>query len=190
MPPGDAPHASYFHQLIESNVPMTDTENDIVPQITASSPETPEITPSWKPLWWVLGTLAVAVILGEFALEFIIEALEFLFEIIEHIYLVLVEAPEEILEDYIEEWLKEHYPMDASRYSEMVTAIGLTPVKILVGIVLLKALWGYIREHGFPRMGRWLNRHYQSVRLAIKLLAWPYKVLAVAGIMGILLILI
>ncbi|MGI9211294.1 MAG: hypothetical protein ACR2HF_02380 [Methylococcaceae bacterium] len=169
---------------------MTDTENDALPKETAISPESPEITPSWKPLWWVLGSLTLIVVLGEFALDFIIEGLEFLFEIIEHIYLLLVEAPEEILEDYIEDWLAVHYPLDASRYSEMVTAIGLTPVKILVGIVLLKALLRYIREHGFPRIGRWVNRHYQSVRLAIKLLAWPYKVVAVVLVLGILLILI
>jgi H+/Cl- antiporter ClcA len=169
---------------------MTDIENDKPVSDGQTSPGSEAITPSWKPLWWTLGIVITLAGLGEFALEFVLDILELIGELLENIYLVLVEAPEEILEDYIEEWLQEHFPQDASRYSEMVTAIGLTPLKLLVGLILLRNLWRYGREHGFPRAGRWFKRHYQSVRLAIRLLAWPYKVLALVILSGLLLMLI
>jgi hypothetical protein len=169
---------------------MTDTDNDNLPSPPPTPPDADEVTPSWKPLGWALGILGLAAILGEFALELTLDLLELIFDLLENIYLVVVEAPEEILEDYIEQWLEEHYPQDASRYSEMVTAIGLTPVKLLVGLVLLRALWKYGKEHGLPRLGRWLKRHYLSVRLAFSLLAWPYKIVAALVVLGILVVLI
>lgn len=169
---------------------MTDTDNDTPPSSPPTLPDAGQVTPSWKPLAWALGIIGLAVILGEFALELVIDLLELIFDVVENMYLVLVEAPEEILEDYIEQWLEEHYPQDASRYSEMVTAIGLTPVKILVGLVLLRALLTYGREHGLPRLRRWLQRHYLSVRLAFRLLAWPYKIVAALVVLGILVVLI
>lgn len=169
---------------------MTDIDNDNPLSPPPTPTDTGEVTPSWKPLGWALGILGIAVILGEFALELVIDLLELIFDVVENIYLVLVEAPEEILEDYIEQWLEEHYPQDASRYSEMVTAIGLTPVKLLVGLVLLRNLWKYGREHGFPRIGRWLKRHYLSVRLAFRLLAWPYKIVAAIVVLVVLVVLI
>ena len=169
---------------------MTDTENEKNLSNAEMPPGAEGITPSWKPLWWTLGTLGVLVGLGEFALEFVLDMLELIFDLFENLYLVLIEAPEEILEDYIEEWLGEHFPQDASRYSEMVTAIGLTPLKLLVGFVLLKNLWRYSMQYGLPWVIRRVKRHYQSVRLAIGLLAWPYKVLAIVVLSGLLLVLI
>ncbi len=168
---------------------MTDTEEKLIPP-TQENTVDEDIQPSWKPLWWVLGILFAVLGLGEFIIEFGMEALELVFDIFENIYLVLVEAPEEILEDYIEEWLKQHFPNDASLYSEMVTAIGLTPVKILVGFVLLRGLWRYSKTHFLPKLLLWLKRHYLSVRLAIRLLAWPYKIIAAVVLLGILAVII
>mgnify|MGYP006280401643 CR=1 FL=1 len=168
---------------------MTDTdENPSSPSVVP--PEDHELIPSWKPLWWVLGITASMIVLGELILEFGMNALEVVFDVLEHVYLVLIEAPEEILEDYIEEWLENHFPNDASRYSEMVTAIGLTPVKILVGIVLLKNLWMYSKHHFLPRLLRWIRRHYLSVKLAYQILPWHYKILVGVLVLGGLVILL
>jgi hypothetical protein len=149
-----------------------------------------DIQPSWKPLFWSVGVLAALVGLGELVIEFGLDTLEFVFELLEKVYLVVVEAPEELLEDKIEDWLAEHFPHQAARYSELITAIGLTPLKILLGLLLLRWLWRHSRHTLLPRFARWVRRQWLAVRLAWRLLAWPYKALVVAGAVGSLFIFI
>jgi hypothetical protein len=141
------------------------------------------VEPSWKPLLWLVAGLAVLVGLGELLFDALLEVGETLF-------LVLVEAPEEFLEDWIEEWLKENHPHDADRYSEMITAIGLTPVKILTGLILARWLWLHARRSFFPRARAFLWRQWLAVRLAWKALFWPYKILAGLAVLGVLAVLI
>lgn len=143
----------------------------------------PDVEPSWKPLFWLVGGLTVLIVLGELLFDVFLDVAEVLF-------LALVEAPEELLEDKIEEWLKVHYPHDADRYSELITAIGLTPVKILTGILMARWLWRHSHSKLFPKFRAYLYRQYTAVRLAWQALAWYYKVLAGVLALGILVVLI
>ena len=136
------------------------------------------VEPSWKPLLWLLGGIAALVLLGELLFDVLLEFGEFLF-------LTLVEAPEEFLEDYIEDWLKAYDPHEADRYSEMVTAIGLTPVKIVTGLIFLRWVWMHTRRSLIPKAQAFLKRHSLAVWLAWCALPWHRKLLAVA-VMGVL----
>ena len=168
--------------MIEPN--QNPPSNDEQPALDA------DIQPSWKPLYWTLGILTVLIGLGELVLEFGLEALEFVFEVLEKIYLFTIEAPEELLEDRIEEWLARHYPHQAARYSELITAIGLTPVKIVLGLLLLRWLWNHTHTTLLPRFFRFVRGNCIAVRLAWDILAWPYKALIILGVLGGLAILI
>jgi hypothetical protein len=149
-----------------------------------------EVEPSWKPLYWVLGSLALVIGLGEILLELGFHLLDFLMGAGETVYLALVEAPEELLEDQIENWLEQHFPHDAGRYSEIVTAVGLTPVKILLGLLLARWLWRKAHSEAAPRIEAYIKRQYRSVLLAWKLLAWPYKALIGLVVFGSLFLVI
>jgi hypothetical protein len=168
---------------------MTDPQEQKTPSIAPLAIEE-SIQPSWKPMIWLLTSLFVLIGLGELVLEFGLDVLQALLDILENIYLVLVEAPEEILEDYIEEWLRHHYPHEADRYSELITAIGLTPVKILVGLLLLRWGWRYSRRKFLPQIKLWGLKQIWAVRLAWRQLAWPFKIVLLASILGGLILLI
>lgn len=159
---------------------------------TPGDPEAsePELQPSWKPLFWLIGILTVSIGLGELLLEVGEQILDLLFEVIEKLWLVVIEAPEELLEDQIENWLEQHFPHDAARYSEIITAIGLTPFKIILGIFLLMWLWRLAHAKFIPRIKRWLIRNYRQVELAWKQLHWLYKGVAIVACLGVLIILI
>jgi hypothetical protein len=141
----------------------------------------PAVAPSWKPLLWLAGGLTVLIVLGEVFFDVLLEGLELLGEVI----FFAVEGSEEHLEDKIEEW----FDLDPY-HAEIVTAWTMTPFKILLAIFVLRWLWR--RAHGklFPRIAAYIKRQYTAVRLAWQLLAWPFKILAVAAALGGLLILI
>jgi len=141
------------------------------------------VQPSWTPLYWFVGALTVLIVLGEFFLDIVLE-------VIETLRLVLIEAPEEMLEDLLADWLKQHFPQDAHRYSEVTTAIGLTPLKIVLILLAVRWGWRYGRRTLWPRLKRWTGLRYLEVRLAWGELAWPYRLLAGLILLGLLVILI
>jgi hypothetical protein len=141
----------------------------------------PAVEPSWKPLFWLVGGLALIIALGEMFFEFILELLETLGEAIFYV----VEGSEELLEDKIEEW----FDLDPY-HAEIVTAWSMTPLKLLLAVLVLRWLWRLGRARLFPRIAAYSKRQYASVRLAWDALAWPYKLLLATGILGGLLILI
>jgi len=148
------------------------------------------IEASWKPLLWLGGILLSLVALWEIFLELGIHIFSFLLQVIEHLWLVLIEAPEELLEDKIEDWLKVHFPHDADYYSEIVTAFGLMPVKALLVVFLLKWLWNHSRTTLLPKVKRWLYIRVSEVKLAWAALAWPYKVLIIVVLVPIVVIIL
>lgn len=159
---------------------MTDFDpNDSVPDQPATLPT--DVEPSWKPLFWVLGIVMLMLILEEVFFEIILEIFEFIGEAI----FFVVEGSEEHLEDKIEEW----FELDPY-HAEIVTAWSLTPVKIFLGFLALRWLWKLMRRRLFPWIAASYRRHSSAVRLAWRLLFWPYKILAVVVTLGILVILI
>jgi hypothetical protein len=148
------------------------------------------VKPSFKPLIWLGGGLLVFLGLWEVLLEFGLNFFELLFDIIEHIWLWLVEAPEEFLEDRIADWLKTNFPHDADRYSEIITAFVLTPLKIVLVLFLLKSLWQHSRARFFPAVVRWFKARYAEVFLAWQGLAWYYKIIFGIFVLGVLAIII
>lgn len=141
----------------------------------------PTVEPSWKPLLWLAGSLTVIIALGEVFFELLLDLLETLGEAV----FFAVEGSEELLEDKIEEW----FDLDPY-HAEIVTAWSMTPLKLLLAFLLLRWLWRMGRTRLFPRVAAYGKRQYASVGLAWQELAWPYKVLLAAGILGGLLILI
>jgi len=148
------------------------------------------IQPSWKPLLWFGGSLVALVALWEVFLELGMNIFELLFDVIEHIWLVLIEAPEEMLEDVLAGWLKNHFPHEADRYSEIATAIGLTPLKLV--LIFFVARWGWRRTKTeiWPKVRRWINVRVTEVKLAWVELAWHYRILGGFIVLGLLVILI
>jgi len=165
-------------------------ESKSPPTEKTSSEIEESIEPSWKPLLWFLGILAAAIGLGELFLELGFHVLEALLELLETLYLALIEAPEELLEDQIEDWLKIHFPHEADRYSEIITAFGLTPFKLLLLYFLARWLWRLGHSKIVPALERWCKRQVMKVRLAWRLLFWPYKLLIGIVALGLLAILI
>jgi hypothetical protein len=147
------------------------------PKAPRALDESGDIQPSWKPLLWFLGGLAVLLGLWEVLLEFGLNLFELIFDILENVWLVLIEAPEEFLEDLIAEWLDNHFPHDADRYSEIITAFGLTPLKIFLVFLILRWAWRHSRERLIPRIVAWFRHRVAEVRLAWFYLPWMYKVL-------------
>ena len=170
---------------------MTDYDSNQSPFPSSETlPVSPPVEPSWKPLLWVVGGLVMVIGLWEVFLELGLNLFEILLEILEKAWLILIEAPEEFLEDLLESWLKNHFPHEADRYSEIVTAIGLTPLKILLIILLLRWLWGLAHGKLIPRFAAYVKRQYTAVHLAWQALGWPVKILiGLAAVGGLLVIL-
>jgi hypothetical protein len=168
------------HLTLARRTAMTESKPDKNAPVSA---EDIAVQPSWTPLYWLVGTIIFLVFLWELMLDLLLEFGETLF-------LVLVEAPEEFLEDILEEWLKVHYPHQADRYSEMITAIGLTPVKIITGLIFARWLWVYTHGNLFPKWVAFFKRQSLAVWLAWKAVFWPYKILAVFLVLGVLAVII
>lgn len=149
-----------------------------------------DIQPSWKPLLWMGGILLSVIALWEIFLDLGMDLFELIFEILEHVWLVLIEAPEEFLEDVLAGWLKNHFPHEAERYSEITTAIGLTPLKLLLVIFVARWAWRRAKSQLWPRVRRWFHVRVTEVKLAWAELSWPYRILWGALLLGILIVLI
>jgi hypothetical protein len=148
---------------------------------TSNLEAAPSVEPSWKPLLWLVGGLAIVIALGEIFFDLLLELLEMLGEGIFYV----VEGSEEVLEDKIEEW----FDLDPY-HAEVVTAWSMSPIKILLAFLVLRWLWKLGRRKLFPKIAAYAKRHYTAVRLAWETLAWPYRILLAAGLLGGLLILI
>jgi hypothetical protein len=164
-------------------LPRIMAESDSKESLAVPASPLEPVEPSWKPLLWLIGGLVVLIGLGELLIDVLLDMAETLF-------LVLVEAPEEILEDQIEDWLKVHVPHDADVYSERIAFYGLTPIKILTGVILARWLWRHSHSNLFPKFRAYLYRQYTAVRLAWQALAWYYKILTGMAVLGVLAILI
>lgn len=149
-----------------------------------------QIEPSWKPLLWLVGILAAVIGLGELLLELGVHLFEILLELLEALYLALIEAPEELLEDQIESWLKVHFPHEADRYSEIITAVGFTPFKLLLAYFLARWLWRLGHSKLVPAIEQWCKLQVMKVRLAWRLLFWPWKILIGVAVLAVLVVLI
>lgn len=163
---------------------MADPDSKELPPI--ASPHTdadaaPVVEPSWKPLLWFGGILAVIIGLEEVFFELILEVLEMIGEGI----FFVVEGSEELLEDKIEEW----FELDPY-HAEIVTAWTLSPVKLFLAFLALRWLWRHSRLKLFPKIRAYLHRQYTAVRLAWQALAWYYKILLALAVLGVLAILI
>lgn len=123
-------------------------------------------------------------------LELGLNIFELLFDIVEQVWLVLIEAPEEMLEDQIAVWLKNHFPHEADRYSEIITAIGLTPVKLLLVFLLARWGWRHSRTTLWPHLRNGFRIRVTEVRLAWAELRWLYRLLVGLVLVGFLFILI
>lgn len=136
------------------------------------------IEPSWKPFYWFVGSVVALFLLGELIIDFGLEVAEFLWVLIEKVWLVLIEAPEEWLEDRLADYLKQHFPHEAERYSEIATALGLTPLKLV--LVLLMGRWGIrrVRTVVWPKARDAVRRRVRQVQLAWALLSLPQKIFA------------
>lgn len=148
------------------------------------------IEPSWKPFYWFVGSFVALFLLGELIIDFGLHAAEFLFEVIEKVWLVLIEAPEEWLEDRLADYLKQHFPHEAERYSEVATAMGLTPLKLF--LVLLLGRYGYrkARYQLWPWAVKNVRRNVRQVHLAWEALSLPQKIFAGLVFLVLLVILI
>jgi hypothetical protein len=160
------------------------TDPDLKDQPIFPSPDfesAPNVEPSWKPLLWLVGGLAVAIGLGEIFFELILEGLEMLGEGVFYV----VEGSEELLEDKIEEW----FELDPY-HAEIVTAWTMTPVKLLLAFIALKWLWRFSHNKLFPKIAAYIKRQYTAVQLAWRALAWPFKILIAIAAVGGLVVLI
>jgi hypothetical protein len=168
---------------------MSDSDPPEIPEPPpADGSSASDIQPSWKPLFWLGGGLVLLIGLWEIFLELGLHLFDLLFEILENIWLVLIEAPEEYLEDLIAEGLKNHFPHEADRYSEITTAIGLTPLKLLLIIFLVRWGWRHSRNNLWPRLRQWFHIRLTEVRLAWAELWWPYRILGGLLVLMILLL--
>ncbi len=170
---------------------MSNAELTPEPPKVNQGPEMPaDIQPSWKPLIYFGGGLSLLVVLWEVFLELGIHIFEFLLEVLEKIWLVLVEAPEELLEDQLASWLKNHFPHEADRYSEVATALGLTPLKIFLIFILGRMAFRFLKTKAWPKARIWTLIRITEVRLAFDELAWPYRILGGVLLLGVLIVLI
>ena len=121
------------------------------------------------------------IALGEIFFDLLLEVLE----LIGNSLFFVVEGSEELLEDKIEDW----FDLDPY-HAEIVTAWSFTPLKLLTAFLILRWLWKLARKKLFPRIATHAGREYAKVRLAWDGLAWPYRILLAASLLGGLLILI
>lgn len=144
------------------------------------------LEPSWKPFYWFVGTVVALFVLGELLIDFGLEVAEFLWVVIEKAWLIVIEAPEEWLEDRLADYLKQHFPHEAERYSEIATAMGLTPLKL--ALILLAGRWGIrkIRVVLWPKLRSAVRRRIRQVQLAWTVLSLPQKIFA--GLVSVVLL--
>lgn len=147
-----------------------------------------DVEASWKPFYWFLGSAIAIFVLGELLIDFGMELFEFLFEILEKVWLVAIEAPEEWLEDQLADYLKHHFPHEAERYSEIATAIGLTPLKIILLVLFVRFALRKLRDVVWPKVRRWFRLRIKQVRLAWHTLNLIQKILA--GVVSLVLLVI
>jgi len=146
---------------------MADKEQS--PTLVDPHDDIPE-APGWKPLAWFAGILVSLIALGELLIEFSWELLELIGEGI----FLAVEGSEEFLEDAVEGW----FGLDPWE-AEMYTAWAMTPVKLFVAFLLLRALWRWKKRKLFPVIKRWLVRRWLILKRSWAQLWWPWK----AGVM-------
>ncbi|MGX2039551.1 hypothetical protein ACWJKU_05370 [Methylocaldum sp. MU1018] len=141
-----------------------------------------ELKPGWKPLLWFGISLVIAVVAAELILEFSFQILELLGSAI----FFIVEGSEEIfIEDKLEDWF------DLSpRHAELITAWTMTPLKILLGILVLRWFWRYSRTRLVPALARWIKKQLRILNLSWSALWWPWKGLIVSMLIGSLFVLI
>ena len=137
--------------------------------------------PGWKPLAWFLGAIGLVIALGELLLEYGWELLVLGGEGIFYV----VEGSEEFLEDAVEGWFNLE-PWEA----EMVTAWSTLPFKILLGFLILRLLWGLIKDKGFPAVKVWFQGQWRLIKLSWQFLWWPWKGCLICAGLGVLAILI
>jgi hypothetical protein len=95
-----------------------------------------------------------------------------------------------MLEDALADWLKNHFPHEADRYSEIATALGLTPLKLVLIFFLARWGWRRARAQLWPRFRRWFHIRVTEVKLAWAELSWPYRILGGVLVLGLLILLI
>ena len=148
------------------------------------------IEASWKPFYWFVGSFVAMFLLGELLVDFGLELFEFLLEVVEKVWLVLIEAPEEWLEDRLADYLKQHFPHEAERYSEIATALGLTPLKLVLALLFARYAFRKARDVYWPKVRRWIRIRIKQVQLAWHLLNLVQKVFAGAVFLVLLIVLI
>lgn len=148
------------------------------------------VEPSWRPFYWFVGSFVALFLLGELIVDFGLEVAEFLWVLIEKVWLVLIEAPEEWLEDRLADYLKQHFPHEAERYSEIATAMGLTPLKLVLVFFFGRYLYRQVRMNLWPRIVAGVRRQVRQVHLAWNILSLPQKIFATLVFLVLLVILI
>jgi hypothetical protein len=141
----------------------------------------PTDNPGCKPFLWFVGSIVALIVLGEVLLEFGWELAELIGEGIFYV----VEGSEEFLEDAVEDWFQLE-PWEA----EMYTAWSMLPVKIFLGLVVLRALWLWKKRKVWPLFKAWAGRKWWLVRLSWRGIWWPYKLLISIFGLGVMVILI
>jgi len=175
--------------LFSSFMRDPDLKKDVGPD-PAERDDEEFIEASWKPFYWFLGTFVAMFVLGELLIDFGLHFFEFLFEVLEKIWLVLIEAPEEWLEDQLADYLKHHFPHEAERYSEIATALGLTPLKLVLLLLVGRFTYRKVRDEHWPRLRRWFRIRVKQVHLAWEALTLIQKIISGAVFLGLLIILV
>jgi len=175
--------------LFSSFMRDPDLKKDVGPDL-GQHEEEDFIEASWKPFYWFLGSFVAMFALGELLIDFGLHFFEFLFEVLEKIWLVLIEAPEEWLEDQLADYLKQHFPHEAERYSEIATALGLTPLKLILLLLLGRYGFRRLRDEFWPRLRRWFRIRVKQVHLAWEALTLIQKIIAGAVFLVLFIILI
>lgn len=174
--------------LFSSFMRDPDLKKDVGPD-PSEDDEQEFIEASWKPFYWFLGTFVAMFVLGELLIDFGLHFFEFLFEVLEKIWLVLIEAPEEWLEDQLADYLKQHFAHEADRYSEIATALGLTPLKLILLLFAGRYAFRRTRDVLWPRLRRWFRIRIKQVHLAWEALTLIQKIIA-GGVFFVLLIIL
>lgn len=157
------------------------TEDQKNPVYTSESLQEEPANPGWKPLLWFIGSILALIVLGEVLLEFGWELIEAAGEGI----FLAVEGSEEFLEDAVEDWFHLE-PWEA----EMYTAWTMTPVKLILAFLVLRAIWRWKKRKGWPAVKRWAQSRWLLVKLSWRGVWWPWKGLMIMTGLGMLVILI
>jgi hypothetical protein len=150
-------------------------------EITSETESTIPENPGCKPLLWFIGAIVALIALGEVLLHVGLELAELIGEGIFYV----VEGSEEFLEDAVEDWFHLE-PWEA----EMYTAWTTLPIKIILGLVLLRYLWLWKKRRVWPFLKKWTISKWLLVRASWKGIWWPYKILFWIVVLGVLSVLI